>query len=110
MVRLSNLARVQVAGLTAEITTMSLERMGLAEGDEAVATFKATGTRLVPLGRGGRDLDGRAGERFTLRSGDLADEDGFGQQHDACVHRDLARRRIPHVKFHRGLQPGVPVR
>ena len=55
VVRLSNLARVQVAGLTAEITTMSLERMGLAEGDEAVATFKATGTRLVPLGRGGRD-------------------------------------------------------
>ena len=51
VVRLSNRARVQVAGLTAEITTVSLERMGLREGDEAVATFKAMGTRLVPLGR-----------------------------------------------------------
>ena len=52
VVRLSNRARVQVAGITAEITAMSLDRMGLAEGDEAVATFKATGTRLVPLGAG----------------------------------------------------------
>ena len=49
--RLSNRARVQVAGLTAEITAVSLERMGLQEGDPAVATFKAMGTRLVPLGR-----------------------------------------------------------
>jgi ABC-type sulfate/molybdate transport systems ATPase subunit len=51
VVRLANLARVQVGGLTAEITTMSLDRMGLSEGDQAVATFKAAGTRLVPLGR-----------------------------------------------------------
>ena len=52
IVRLSNRARVQVGGLTAEITTMSLERMGLAEGEEAVVSFKATGTRLVPLDSG----------------------------------------------------------
>lgn len=51
VVRLAALARVQVGGLTAEITTMSLDRLGLAEGDEAVASFKAAGTRLVPLGR-----------------------------------------------------------
>lgn len=51
VVRLSNRARVQVAGLTAEITTVSLDRLGLAEGDEAVASFKAMGTRLVPLAR-----------------------------------------------------------
>lgn len=58
VVRLSNRARVQVATLTAEITTMSLDRMGLAEGDEAVATFKATGTRLVPLDSARRDDPG----------------------------------------------------
>jgi len=51
VVRLAALARVQIGGLTAEITTMSLDRLGLSEGDEAVASFKAAGTRLVPLGR-----------------------------------------------------------
>ena len=41
-------ARVRVGPLVAEVTGASIERLGLAEGDEVVATFKATGTRLVP--------------------------------------------------------------
>jgi len=43
-------SRVRVVldgGLTAEITKDSAERMGLATGDEVVASFKATGTRVV---------------------------------------------------------------
>jgi molybdopterin-binding protein len=39
-----------VGPLTAEITPASAERLGLREGDAAVASFKATGTRIVPLG------------------------------------------------------------
>jgi molybdate transport system ATP-binding protein len=51
-------ARVQVGPLVAEVTGASLERLGLSEGDVVVATFKATGTRLVP-GRGApRQRDG----------------------------------------------------
>jgi molybdate transport system ATP-binding protein len=52
IVRLANRARVQVGSLTAEITTVSLDRLGLAEGQAAVLSFKATGTRLVPLDSG----------------------------------------------------------
>jgi molybdate transport system ATP-binding protein len=48
VVRLGNRARVRVGPLTAEITTASLERLGLGEGDAAVASFKALATRLVP--------------------------------------------------------------
>jgi molybdate transport system ATP-binding protein len=51
VVRLANRARVQVGPLTAEITAASAERLGLREGEWAVATFKASGTRLVPLER-----------------------------------------------------------
>jgi molybdopterin-binding protein len=51
IVLLANRARVQVGPLTAEITAASAERLGLREGEWAVATFKASGTRLVPLGR-----------------------------------------------------------
>jgi molybdate transport system ATP-binding protein len=50
IVLLANRARVQVGPLTAEITAASAERLGLREGEWAVATFKASGTRLVPLG------------------------------------------------------------
>jgi molybdate transport system ATP-binding protein len=39
--------RVRVGPLVAEVTGTSIERLGLAEGDEVVATFKATATRLV---------------------------------------------------------------
>jgi ABC-type sulfate/molybdate transport systems ATPase subunit len=44
-----NRVRVRVGVLTAEITAASAQRMGLHEGETAVASFKATGTRLVPL-------------------------------------------------------------
>ena len=48
----ANLARVQIGDLTAEIPTLSLDRLGLVERQDAVATFKASGTRLVPLDAG----------------------------------------------------------
>ena len=49
LVRLGNRVRVRVGPLTAEVTAASATRLGLAEGGVAYATFKATGTRLVPL-------------------------------------------------------------
>jgi molybdate transport system ATP-binding protein len=49
LVPLGPRTRVRVGPLTAEITTASAERLKLAVGDTAVACFKATGTRLVPL-------------------------------------------------------------
>jgi molybdate transport system ATP-binding protein len=42
-------ARVTIGPITAEITGASVERLGLEEGRPAVATFKATVTKLVPL-------------------------------------------------------------
>jgi len=44
-----NRVRVRVGPVTAEVTAASAERLGLAGGGVAYATFKATGTRLVPL-------------------------------------------------------------
>jgi molybdopterin-binding protein len=41
--------RVRVGPVTAEVTAASAERLELAAGGVAYATFKATGTRLVPL-------------------------------------------------------------
>jgi molybdate transport system ATP-binding protein len=52
IVPLGNRVRVGVGPVVAEITAASAERLGLAPGQPAVATFKAAGTRLVPLGRG----------------------------------------------------------
>ncbi len=49
VVPIGNRLRVRVGPLTAEITAASGERLGLREGEPAVASFKATGTRLVPL-------------------------------------------------------------
>jgi molybdate transport system ATP-binding protein len=49
---LGNRVRVGLTGpqpLTAELTTASVERMGLRSGDDVVATWKATATRLMPL-------------------------------------------------------------
>ena len=47
--RVGNRVRVRVGPVTAEVTTASAERLELAQGGVAVASFKATGTRLVPL-------------------------------------------------------------
>jgi len=50
-----NRMRVTIAGhdgtaLTGEVTRESAERLGLREGEPAVASFKATATRLLPAG------------------------------------------------------------
>jgi molybdate transport system ATP-binding protein len=47
--QVGNRVRVRVGPLTAEVTPASAERLGLARGGIAYASFKATGTRLVPL-------------------------------------------------------------
>ncbi len=47
LVRIGNRARVQVDALVAEVTTASVERLGLEEGELVVASFKAAATRLV---------------------------------------------------------------
>jgi len=49
LVEVANRVRVRVGPVTAEVTAASAERLALAEGGVAYATFKATGTRLVPL-------------------------------------------------------------
>jgi molybdate transport system ATP-binding protein len=48
LVRLGNRVRVRIGPITAEITAQSAERLALAEGEIAVASFKATGARLLP--------------------------------------------------------------
>lgn len=50
VVELANRVRVRVGPVTAEVTASSAQRLELARGGIAYATFKATGTRLVPLG------------------------------------------------------------
>ena len=50
LVALGNRVRVRVGPLTAEVTAASAERLALAEGEAVVASFKATASRLVPLG------------------------------------------------------------
>jgi molybdate transport system ATP-binding protein len=47
LVTVGNRARVQVGGLVGEVTTASVERLGLEEGEVVVASFKAAATRLV---------------------------------------------------------------
>jgi ABC-type sulfate/molybdate transport systems ATPase subunit len=49
---LGNRIRVSIGPVTAEITTESLQRLGLRIGTPAYASFKATGTRVVANGRG----------------------------------------------------------
>lgn len=49
LVRLPGRVRVRVGPLTAEVTPRSADRLALREGEPAVAVFKASGTRLVPL-------------------------------------------------------------
>jgi ABC-type sulfate/molybdate transport systems ATPase subunit len=50
VVPVGNRARVQVGPLVGEVTTASVERLGLEEGDLVVASFKAAATRLVSRG------------------------------------------------------------
>jgi ABC-type sulfate/molybdate transport systems ATPase subunit len=49
VVQVGNRVRVRIGPLTAEVTGASAERLGLARGGTVFASFKATGTRLVPL-------------------------------------------------------------
>jgi molybdopterin-binding protein len=44
-----NRVRVRIGPITAEVTASSADKLELARGGTAYATFKATGTRLVPL-------------------------------------------------------------
>jgi molybdate transport system ATP-binding protein len=52
VVHLGNRVRVRVGPLTAEVTAASAERLELARGGPVFVSFKATGTRLVPLEKG----------------------------------------------------------
>ncbi len=47
---LGNRTRVTIGPVSAEITAQSFERLGLRVGQEAFASFKATGTRVVASG------------------------------------------------------------
>jgi len=47
VVHVGNRVRVRVGGITAEVTDSAVEQLGLAVGIHAVASFKATGTRLI---------------------------------------------------------------
>jgi ABC-type sulfate/molybdate transport systems ATPase subunit len=49
VVEVGNRVRVRIGPITAEVTSSSAERLELARGGVAYATFKATGTRLVSL-------------------------------------------------------------
>jgi molybdate transport system ATP-binding protein len=49
LVPLGNRVRVRIGPLTAEVTAQSVTRLGLREGDVVVASFKATGARLLPF-------------------------------------------------------------
>ncbi len=49
VVEIGNRVRVRVGPITAEVTASSADTLELARGGTAFATFKATGTRLVPL-------------------------------------------------------------
>jgi ABC-type Fe3+/spermidine/putrescine transport system ATPase subunit len=51
IVALGGRTRIRVGPVIAEVTAVSAERLGLHEGERAVAVFKATGTRLVPMSR-----------------------------------------------------------
>lgn len=49
LVSLGNRVRVRVGPITAEVTAASAARLELGEGEVVVASFKATGARLVPF-------------------------------------------------------------
>ena len=47
VVHVAHRVRVQVGPVIAEVTEASVDKLGLEVGTRAVASFKATGTRLV---------------------------------------------------------------
>jgi molybdate transport system ATP-binding protein len=49
LVTIGNRVRVRIGPLVGEVTASSAERLGLERGRVVVASFKATGARLVPL-------------------------------------------------------------
>jgi molybdate transport system ATP-binding protein len=49
VVQVGNRVRVRIGPLSAEVTNASAEKLELARGGTVYASFKATGTRLVPL-------------------------------------------------------------
>ena len=49
VVQVGNRVRVRIGPLTAEVTVASAEKLELVRGGTAFVSFKATGTRLVPL-------------------------------------------------------------
>jgi molybdate transport system ATP-binding protein len=49
LVTVGNRVRVRIGPIIAEVTASSADKLELARGGSAFATFKATGTRLVPL-------------------------------------------------------------
>ena len=49
VVTVGNRVRVRIGPITAEVTSASAGKLDLARGGTVFATFKATGTRLVPL-------------------------------------------------------------
>jgi molybdate transport system ATP-binding protein len=48
VVHVGNRARVKIGPLTAEVTDASVDRLDLTPGARVIASFKATGTKLVP--------------------------------------------------------------
>ena len=50
--------RVAIGSIVGEITAESAARLGVARGDDATATFKAVGTRLIPLASTATTVDG----------------------------------------------------
>jgi ABC-type sulfate/molybdate transport systems ATPase subunit len=51
VVTVGNRVRVRIGPITAEVTATSADKLELTRGGTAFATFKATGTRLVPFAR-----------------------------------------------------------
>jgi molybdate transport system ATP-binding protein len=50
VVHVAHRVRVQIGPVIAEVTQASVDKLGLITGTRAIASFKATGTRLVPYG------------------------------------------------------------
>lgn len=49
LVPVGNRVRVRIGPITAEVTEQSVKRLGLGVGDVVVASFKATGARVLPV-------------------------------------------------------------